>query len=299
MMVRIVRFCPAIPLFDRLRDHSSVPTNSYAAVARRGSPGRPNGRREAALPWTGASTAARLRLFEGSLRAVVPLFIALVVSNAAAVAETRPADPAARYATSDPFAEFVEEASRRFGVPVRWIRAVIDVESAGDVRARSPKGAMGLMQIMPETWAELRLRYDLGNDPYDPRDNILAGTAYLRELRDRYGSPGFLAAYNAGPSRYEEHLAGRPLPVEARAYLDKLAPVVGSDIAVSRAVASLRPSAGALFVVRTGSSETTSRVQPGHVPNRAPIADSVRNLSAIVPQATELFVTRSDAGGLR
>ena len=90
------------------------------------------------------------------------------------------------YATSDPFADFVEDASRRFGVPVLWIRAVIDVESARDVRAESPKGAMGLMQIMPETWAEQRLRYDLGNDPYDPRDNILAGTAYLRELRDRY-----------------------------------------------------------------------------------------------------------------
>jgi len=72
------------------------------------------------------------------------------------------------------------------------------VESAGKVRARSRKGAMGLMQIMPGTWADLRARYGLGADPYDSHDNILAGTAYIRELYDRYGAPGFLAAYNAG-----------------------------------------------------------------------------------------------------
>ena len=70
---------------------------------------------------------------------------------------------------------------------------------------------MGLMQIMPDTWTELRTRHRLGRDPYDPRDNILAGAAYLREMHDRYGSPGFLAAYNAGPGRYEDYLAGRPL----------------------------------------------------------------------------------------
>src|SRR3546814_9197460 len=75
-------------------------------------------------------------------------------------------------------------------------------ESAGDVRAVSHAGAMGLMQIMPATWTYLRGRYGLGDDPYHVRDNIIAGTAYLRELHDRFGSPGFLAAYNA---RSEEH----------------------------------------------------------------------------------------------
>ena len=74
-------------------------------------------------------------------------------------------------------------------------------ESFGDVHAISPKGAMGLMQIMPATWAGLRPRYGLGADPYDAHDNIIAGAAYLRELQDRYGAPGFLAAYNAGPAR--------------------------------------------------------------------------------------------------
>ncbi|MGF6312653.1 hypothetical protein ABIB82_006546 [Bradyrhizobium sp. i1.8.4] len=258
MIVPVLRFCPAIPLFDQVQDHSSVPTKVCKADARSGGPGRLKGRREAALPWTGESTPARLLLFERSLHAVVLLFAALTVEHATAVAETRPTDPTARYASSNPFVDFVEAASRRFGMPVGWILPVIDVESAGDVRARSPKGAMGLMQIMPETWAELRLRYDLGNDPYDPHDNILAGTAYLRELHDRYGSPGFLAAYNAGPARHEESLSGRPLPAETEAYLQKLAPVIGSDITFSSAVARLRSSAGALFVVRSERPETAA-----------------------------------------
>lgn len=297
--MRVVSFRSAIPLFGRVLHHSSVPTNDCSGVARSGGPGRPNGRREAALPWTGASMAARLRLFERSLRAVVPLFLALTVSDATAVAEMRPVGATASYRTSDRFADFVKEASRRFGVPVHLICAVIDAESAGDVRARSPKGAMGLMQIMPETWAELHLRYDLGNDPDNPHENILAGTAYLRELRDRYGSPGFLAAYNARPARYEEHLAGRPLPAETQAYLQKLVPFIGSDIAASSAVASLQPSAATLFVVRSESSKTAARLQPGRPPNRAPTAASVHDISAIVPRATGLFVARSDAGGPR
>ncbi|SDO65770.1 Transglycosylase SLT domain-containing protein [Afipia sp. GAS231] len=297
--MRVLGIRSAIPLFGQVPHHSSVPTNDCAAVAYSSGSGRPKGRREAALPRTGASTAARLRLFERSLLAVVPLFAALTVSNVPTVAETRPADPTARYATSDPFADFVEQASHRFGVPVRWIRAVIDVESARDVRARSPKGAMGLMQIMPETWAELRRRYALGNDPYDPHDNILAGTAYLRDLRHRYGSPGFLAAYNAGPARYEEQLVGRPLPAETQAYLKTLVPVIGSDIAASSAAARLRSSVGTLFVVRSEDSKTAARVQPERPPNRASTAISVHDISAIAPQATGLFVARSDAGGPR
>lgn len=297
--MRLSRVHLAVPLFDLLRDHSTVPTNVCKFGVHSGAPGRPNGRREAALPWTGASTVARSRLFEGSLRAVIPLLVALTASNSAAVAERRPGEATASYRTSDPVPYFVEAASRRFGIPVRWIRAVIDVESAGDVSARSPKGAMGLMQIMPDTWVELRLRYNLGNDPYDPYDNILAGTAYLRELRDRYGAPGFLAAYNAGPARYEEHLVGRPLPAETQIYLQKLVPIIGGDIAGSCAVASLRPSGGALFVMRSESSTTAARLQPGHPTNQAPTTVSVHDISAIAPQATGLFVVRSDAGGLR
>lgn len=290
--MRILRFRPSIPLFDQVQDHSSVPAKACKADARRGGPGRPKGRREAAFRGTGASAPARLHLSEMSLCAAVLLFVALTETNAAALAETRPADPTASYRTGNSFADFVEAASRRFSIPVRWILAVIDVESAREVRAKSPRGAMGLMQIMPETWAELRLRYDLGNDPYDPHDNILAGTAYLRELRDRYGAPGLFAAYNAGPARYGEHLAGRPLPAETQAYLQKLVPGIGSDIAISSA-ASLRSSAGALFVVRPEGPKSAAR----RPPKRAPTIASVHDVSAIVPQATGLFVARSDAGG--
>jgi hypothetical protein len=121
----------------------------------------------------------------------------------------------------------IAEASARFDLPERWIHAVIAAESAGNARAVSSADAMGLMQIMPATWAELRAKYGFGNDPFAPRDNILAGTAYLRELYDRFGSGGFLAAYNAGPARYAEHLAtGRPLPRETGAYVARLAPVI-------------------------------------------------------------------------
>jgi soluble lytic murein transglycosylase-like protein len=297
--VHVLGIRSAIPLLGRVRHHFSVPVNNRATVARSGGPGRPKGRREAALPWTGASTAACLRSFGRSVRVVVPLFLVLTVCDFSAAGETRSAAHTASCRTSNPFADFIDDASRRFGVPVQWIRSVLGAESAGDVRAKSPKGAMGLMQIMPDTWTDLRLRYGLGNDPYDARNNILAGTAYLRELHDQYGSPDFLAAYNAGPARYAEHLAGRPLPAETRAYLEKLVPVIGSDIAASSAVASLRSSAGALFVVRSESLETAARLQPERPPNPPPMAASVHDISAIVPRATGLFVTKSDVGGLR
>lgn len=131
----------------------------------------------------------------------------------------------------------IAEAARRFGIPQPWIRAVMEVESAGNPRAVSHAGAMGLMQIMPDTWAELRAAHRLGNDPFDPRDNILAGAAYLRQMYDRFGSPGFLAAYNAGPARYQEHVdTGRALPLETRNYLAILAPLIADGTDVARAV---------------------------------------------------------------
>lgn len=116
----------------------------------------------------------------------------------------------------------VEVAATRFDLPAELIEAVIAAESGGQARAVSPAGAMGLMQLMPGTWAELRAGLGLGTDPFDPADNILAGAAYLRQLRDRYGAPGFLAAYNAGPGRYEASLAGRPLPLETRRYVARI-----------------------------------------------------------------------------
>lgn len=124
--------------------------------------------------------------------------------------------------------DFVGEAAARFGVPVPWIMSVMRAESdgrafIGDTPITSRAGAIGLMQVMPETYSELQQRYGLGDDPADPRDNILAGTAYLRELYDRFGAPDFLAAYNAGPARFQAYRDGaRALPDETSRYLAKL-----------------------------------------------------------------------------
>lgn len=131
--------------------------------------------------------------------------------------------PAIGCAANAPYDGAIERAAQRFAMSPALIRAVIAAESAGKVFAVSSKGAMGLMQLMPATYRELRDRHGLGTDPFDPCDNILAGTAYLRALLDRYGDPGFLAAYNAGPGRYEAYLRGRKrLPAETIAYVARL-----------------------------------------------------------------------------
>lgn len=129
----------------------------------------------------------------------------------------------------DPYTAHIAEASQRFGVPAHWIRAVLDTESDGNPNAVSAVGAMGLMQVRPETWEELRIRFGLNTDPFDPHDNILAGTAYLREMFDRYCDiTGMLAAYNAGPVRYDAYLETcRALPSETRTYVALLAPALG------------------------------------------------------------------------
>ena len=164
---------------------------------------------------------------------VLILCMPITVAPSAVIAQDRSVPASVQQAINTDIAE----AARRFGIPQPWIRAVMEVESAGNPRAVSTAGAMGLMQIMPGTWAELRVVNRLGNDPFDPRDNILAGTAYLRQMYDRFGSPGFLAAYNAGPARYQEHLdTGRALPQETRNYLAILAPLIGDGTNVARAV---------------------------------------------------------------
>ncbi len=142
----------------------------------------------------------------------------------------------------------VREASSRFNMPVTWINAVMRQESGGRAHVVSPKGAMGLMQLMPATWNYLRKAYKLGDDPYDPHDNVIAGTAYLREMYDLYGSPGFLAAYNAGPGRYESCVRKRrPLPPETRHYVAVIAPRL--DGAAPDGPSPTRPAAVAVASV--------------------------------------------------
>ena len=171
-------------------------------------------------------------------------------------------------------------------------------ESAGDPRATSPKGAMGLMQIMPETWAGLRACHRLGADPYDPHDNIIAGAAYIRELFERYGSPGWIAAYNAGPGRYEDSLDGRPLPAETRAYLAIVAPSVSSgDPASTVMVAAADPlvwTRAPLFIARSERSAAADPLPVERASSDASATPAVRDVSAIVPQSGGLLVARAD-----
>lgn len=170
----------------------------------------------------------------------------------------------------------VSDAALRFGIPEQWIYAVMRAESAGRVNATSPVGAMGLMQIMPATWAVLSARYGLGDDPYSPRANIMAGAAYIREMHDRYGAPGFLAAYNAGPGRYEAYLnSGRALPAETRNYVAKIAPNIdGSQRLASISVAP-DPYAwtrAALFAPRASSVPSDAVAAPSAGMSVAPHA---------------------------
>ena len=217
------------------------------------------------------------------------------------------AAPGALMTQDSPYADHIAEAAQRFALPASWIRAVLRAESHGDPRALSLKGAIGLMQIMPETWAGLRARYRLGADPFDPHDNIIAGAAYIRELFDRYGSPGWIAAYNAGPRRYEASLSGRPLPAETRAYVATVAPSLagGSDPGMT-IVATADPFAwtlAPLFIVQADRKPEADPMPEKRASNDAQTTASsfalVRDVSAIVPQSDGLFVARADTGAMR
>jgi hypothetical protein len=147
---------------------------------------------------------------------------------AASSTESTPASPQSISSPVDRWTPFIAEASRRFGIPIAWIKAVMRVESDGQtmqngVPITSAAGAMGLMQVMPDTYADMKARYGLGADPYDPQDNIMAGAAFLRGMFMRYGYPDFFAAYNAGPARFDQYLYdGESLPAETMAYLEEL-----------------------------------------------------------------------------
>jgi hypothetical protein len=290
-----------IPLFAEEPSHPFAPLGDRWAGARSGGQGRTK-IGAVRRPLTPASTLAGwYRSGKGApVRMAVILLSGLlygVAIPAIALAQTKPvAPPSAR----DLYGDHIAEAAQRFELPAAWIRAVMRAESDGDPRATSPKGAIGLMQIMPETWAEPRGRYRLGADPYDPHDNIVAGAAYIRELFDRYGSPEWIAAYNAGPGRYEEALKGRPLPPETRAYVAALAPIIsGSETPGAVMIASADPlswTRAPLFTRQPLSKATATPVQSAEHKDDTPKAVTVRDLSAIVPQSGGLFAARADAG---
>lgn len=130
----------------------------------------------------------------------------------------------------DPWGPYIHIASTHFDVPEMWIRQVMRVESGGHEYSDghlivSDAGAMGLMQLEPGTYQEMAARYGLPNDPFNPLDNIMAGAAYIHEMYQVYGCPGFLAAYNAGPGRLDSYInEGRPLPLQTINYVDMIAP---------------------------------------------------------------------------
>lgn len=216
------------------------------------------------------------------------------------VRDTAPPGPA-----GDPWGPYIREASARFDVPEVWIRAVMQVESGGRTHINgkptvSRAGAMGLMQVMPGTYEELRQRYGFGPDPFYPRDNIHAGTAYLREMYDRFGSPGFLAAYNAGPGRYGEYLTGdRGLPAETRNYVAMISPrIAGIHPRVPNGGTMLasagapRPAAALPVVPSPARPVIAASVQPVQMASLAPVVSP----SAAAPRPAPAPVQVATAG---
>ena len=113
--------------------------------------------------------------------------------------------------------DLIKSASHRYGVPPALVKAVIHAESAFDPRAVSPKGAMGLMQLMPATAQLMGVA-----QPFHASQNVRGGTRYLRSLHDRYGSwTHTLAAYNAGPSAVDQY-RGVPPYAETRQYVKRV-----------------------------------------------------------------------------
>lgn len=160
----------------------------------------------------------------------------------------------------------IDAAASRCGVPQDWIARVMQAESGGrtmlDGRPiRSPRGAIGLMQLMPATWGELRRDLDLGDDPDLPADNIVAGACYLRRMYDRFGYPGLFGAYNAGPARYAAWLAGSArLPAETIGYLQRVTGAAPAPIVVP-----VKPET--LFLVRREAPPASNQpLAPGQAP---------------------------------
>jgi Transglycosylase SLT domain len=279
---------------DNSGGHSVISAGSCAAVLQ-AIASRRQPIQTVLLSTTGDASAPARSPFVHAMICAASLFICSGAPfDGSAHAETASITGTASPRTARPFTAFVAEASQRFNIPASWIWAVMRIESGGDPRAVSPKGAMGLMQVMPKTYAGLRARHHLGADAYNPRDNILAGAAYLREMLDRYGSSGFLAAYNAGPARCDEHLAtGRPLPPETQVYIAMLSPMIGNRQSDDRTVASFDLIAWARATLFATHPETppnvelpAAKVQPDRLRSVRRIVD----LSALSPQSEGLFV---------
>ena len=167
------------------------------------------------------------------------LFVAAPAANAATVAKAPAQSSISQFI--ERWTPFVKEAAQRFNIAEDWIKAVMRMESGGQTQLAgkpitSKAGAMGIMQVMPDTYKDMRAQYGLGADPYDPHDNVIAGAAYLKWLQSKYGYPKMFAAYNAGPATLEAQMAGkRKLPAETQAYVNGIARILGDTTAIADA----------------------------------------------------------------
>lgn len=198
----------------------------------------------------------------------------------------------------DRWADHIAEASNRFGIPQAWIRRVMAAESGGRTTLNgrpieSHAGAMGLMQLMPGTWRAMRLAEGLGPDPHAPRDNILAGTAYLRLMYNRFGYPGLFAAYNAGPGAYAAYLAGaRRLPAETVAYVAQVSRPGAAHIAAARAAPVLATVRAAQAAGRPGPpARSMFAIRAQRDPSAAMAADVPAQPSQPGRAGASLFVS--------
>ena len=308
-VARMAHFDSSIPLFAENAAHSSVPLNDPAAAARSGGQERPQAGACALLLTDARTAACSLSAASFGMRSISARWtiigsISVLATNifGPSAAQNLSAAPltAAASQPSDPYAPYAAEASRRFGIPDRWVRAVMQVESGGDPRAVSKRGAIGLMQVMPATWHDLRERYGLGDDPIDPHDNIIAGTAYLREMYDRFGPDGFLAAYNAGPERYvKSRDDGLPLPDETQRYVAMLRPFIKWIALRSDRLAQHGRASVAILVAvcKRDRNHVRQHQDSTRVALSARLSRdaAVVDLSALVPTSDDLFVARSKA----
>ncbi|CDX24418.1 Lytic transglycosylase catalytic [Mesorhizobium sp. ORS 3324] len=234
-----------------------------------------------------------------SQRSALILLGGLCIACAIPAALLAQSPPAVTPSARNRYDTHIAEAAKRFRLPPTWIRAVLGAESAGDQRATSRKGAMGLMQIVPDTWSDLRVRYRLGGDPYDAHDNIIAGSAYIRELLDRYGSPGWIAAYNAGPGRYEASLQGRRLPRETLAYVAIVSSAIGSAGRAKLGSPAVSARDGwkyaPLFAAQPSGSPGDRSTQPERfrndtssaVPKKGSVDPAPRSIGLFVPKTSK------------
>ncbi len=164
----------------------------------------------------------------------------------------------------------VTAAAKRFRIPPVWVRAVMQIESGGRTMSgpeqpiTSSAGAQGLMQLMPETYDEMRKEHGLGADPFDPHDNIFAGAAYLAWLRGKYGYPEMFAAYNDGPGHLDQRLAAAQLlPLETRNYLGDITAMLNGKRGHGAALARLTRPNGEAVMVDAGAVSSLRAPFPG------------------------------------